>query len=386
MTGHAPAQPSGGRIEKYWNPDHPVLEILRRRRDSGSTPGNRRDSAKVALTVAGGGMRGAISAAMCAQLEDAGFRDAFDIVYGCSAGAINAAYFLSQPAGTCWYPLSIYYEDLSRGRLIRYSGPLRGRPALDLDYVFEEILGSKKPLHYSAAVGSQASLVVLTTDLDARETYAARDFASEEELKAFLRAGARPPLAVRGESHIDGRRLVDGALLAPPQFRLALADGCTHVLALGTRRFRRTDTGISNHAAGVTLANRAYARYLERLRDGLGTAYLAAVRHRRGDRERLFRLGFASDGPGPHVLSIAPLPWMNPIRFHDTDPNRIFEGIRDAYAVSHCATEGIGVGNLRDGLVRTVPRVAVAGPGGPRTRQIRHPAGTGGAELLVSQQ
>ncbi|NKY34115.1 patatin [Nocardia speluncae] len=375
MTDRTRAEPPAGVDEIYWNPDHPVLEILRRRRDSGSTPGNRRDSAKVALTVAGGGMRGAISAAMCAQLEEAGFRDAFDIVYGCSAGAINAAYFLSQPVGTCWYPLSIYYEDLSGGRLIRYTEPLRGRAALNLDYLFDEVLGSKKPLDYGAAAGAQAGLVVLTTDVEAGETYAARHFPTGEVLKAFLRAGARPPLAVRGESRIDGRRLVDGALLAPPQFRLALADGCTHVLALGTRRIRRTD-------AGVTLANHAYARYLDRLRNGLGPAYLAALRLRRDDRKRLFQLGFASDGPGPHVLSLAPMPWTNEIRFHDTDPGRILNGIRHAYAVSHCATEGIGVRHLRDGLVRTVPRFAVTGPEGPRARN--NPP-TGGAELVVSQ-
>lgn len=379
MTDQARTGPPFAEAEKYWNPDHPVLQILRRRRDSGSTPGNRRDSARVALTVAGGGMRGAITAAMCAQLEDAGFRDAFDAVYGCSAGAINAAYFVSQPAGTCWYPLSIYYEDLSGGRLIRYSGPLRGRQALDLDYVFDDVLGSKKPLNYDAAVGSQTKLVVLTTDVDAGETYAARDFATGKELKAFLRAGARPPLAVKGASHIDGRRLVDGALLAPPQFRLALADGCTHVLALGSRGIRRTD-------ARETLANHAYARYLERFRSGLGTAYLAALRRRRTDRKRLFQLGFASDGPGPHLLGIAPLPWMHTIRFHSTDPNRIFNGIRDAYAVSHCATEGIGIDNLRDGLVRTVPRFAVTGPAGPRVREKPRTGGTSGTELVISQQ
>ncbi|GGL29348.1 patatin-like phospholipase family protein [Nocardia jinanensis] len=341
-----------------WNPDHPVLKILRQRRDSGSTPGNRRDSAKVALTVAGGGMRGAISAAMCTQLDDSGFRDAFDVVYGCSAGAINAAYFLAQPAGTCWYPLSIYYQDLTADQFIRYTRPLSGGSILDLDYVFEEVLESKKPLKYDSTVRSPLDLVVLTTDLAARETFAARDFATGAELKEFLRASARPPLVVKGESNIDGRRLVDGALLAPRQFRPAIADGCTHILSLGTRR-------MGSSRERVPLGVRAYARYLERMREGLGSAYLAAHRRRARDREVLSGQRFATGGPGPHVLGIGPLPWMTPVRTHETDPSRILGSIRDAYSVSYCATEGIGIDRLQGGLVSALTRFAIAGHGGP---------------------
>ncbi|MFI5719970.1 patatin-like phospholipase family protein [Nocardia sp. NPDC051750] len=358
-----------------------MLRILRQRRDSGSRPGDRRDTAKVALTVAGGGMRGAISAAMCAQLDDSGFRDAFDVVYGCSAGAINAAYFISQPAGTCWYPLSIYYEDLATDRLIRYTRPLYGRSILDLDYVFDEVLDSKKPLDYDTAVKSPQGLVVLTTDLDTRETFPARDFSTGGELKAFLRAGARPPLVVKGESAIGGRRLVDGALLAPRQFRFAVADGCTHVLSLGTRRLGRPQ-------AGISLGTRAYAHCLERVRSGLGKAYLDALRLRARDREHLSRQRFASDGPGPHVLNIALLPWMQGVRFHDTDPNRIFGSIRDAYSVSYCATEGIGVDRLRDGLVSALTKFSIAGHGGPhapaRTGNPVSTTETGGAGLVAS--
>ncbi len=315
------------------------------------------------MTVAGGGMRGAISAAMCVQLDDAGFRDAFDVVYGCSSGALNAAYFLAQPAGTCWYPLSIYYEDLATDRFIRYSRPLHGGSVVDLGYVFDEVLGSAKPLDYDAAVRSPVELVVLTTDLDARETFAARGFTSGDELKEYLRASARPPLAVNGQSHIAGRSLVDGALLAPAQFRIALDDGCTHVLSLGARRMRSSPTRNS-------LAHHAYAQYLGRIRDGLGTAYLEARRARRQDRAELSRLRFATNEPGPYVLGIAPLPWMKGIRFHDTDPLRVTRAIGEAYSVSYCATERIGTDRLRKGLVRAMTRVTIAGPGAPATAPV----------------
>jgi hypothetical protein len=97
-------------IDDLWRPDHPVLEILRQRRQSGSRPGGRTpdDTAKVGLAVEGGGMRGVVSAAMLQVIEESGLHLAFDAVYGCSSGAINAAYYL---AGDTWYPVSIYFHD-----------------------------------------------------------------------------------------------------------------------------------------------------------------------------------------------------------------------------------------------------------------------------------
>ena len=45
-------------LPEYWDPAHPVLEVLRARRASGSLPGQRTDNAKVALAVEGGGRPG----------------------------------------------------------------------------------------------------------------------------------------------------------------------------------------------------------------------------------------------------------------------------------------------------------------------------------------
>ena len=90
-----------GRREEYWRADHPVLEILRERRRTSSLPSRRSagDKAKLGLAIEGGGMRGIVSAAMLQVLEECGMTDCFDAVYGCSSGAINAAYFLAGKLG-----------------------------------------------------------------------------------------------------------------------------------------------------------------------------------------------------------------------------------------------------------------------------------------------
>lgn len=75
--------------------DHPALQLLRQRALSRSHPTARKDPFKLGLVVEGGGMRGCVSGGALQALADVGLRDAFDAVYGSSAGAINSTYFLS---------------------------------------------------------------------------------------------------------------------------------------------------------------------------------------------------------------------------------------------------------------------------------------------------
>src|ERR1700754_2635751 len=75
---------------------HPVAAVMRERRLAGWRPGARTDPHCVALVLEGGGMRGVVSAGMVAALERLELTDAFDVVVGSSAGAINGAAFLAR--------------------------------------------------------------------------------------------------------------------------------------------------------------------------------------------------------------------------------------------------------------------------------------------------
>src|SRR5579871_2481947 len=86
-----------------------IFELLRARADRGSVRPHA-DGASIALCVEGGAMRGVVSAGMVSALEELGLVTAFDAVYGSSAGAINAAYFL---AGQARLGTTIYFEDIN---------------------------------------------------------------------------------------------------------------------------------------------------------------------------------------------------------------------------------------------------------------------------------
>jgi hypothetical protein len=73
-------------------PEDAVLRLIVNRALDGGRPGARRDDARVALAIEGGGMAGAVSGGMCAALEALGLIDSFDLIYGSSAGSINASY------------------------------------------------------------------------------------------------------------------------------------------------------------------------------------------------------------------------------------------------------------------------------------------------------
>lgn len=75
---------------------HDVLNLLHRRYHSKSSPGARDDTAILALSIEGGGMRGAVSGGMAAAIACLGLSNSFDSIYGSSAGSIIGSYFISR--------------------------------------------------------------------------------------------------------------------------------------------------------------------------------------------------------------------------------------------------------------------------------------------------
>lgn len=73
---------------------HPVLRAIWERKKSGSKPGGRTDSYKIALAIEGGGLRGSVTAGMSAAVMHLGVLDCFDVVLGSSAGSIVGTYLL----------------------------------------------------------------------------------------------------------------------------------------------------------------------------------------------------------------------------------------------------------------------------------------------------
>jgi predicted acylesterase/phospholipase RssA len=356
---------------EFWDKDHPVLRLLRERRDSGSTPGHRDplDTARVGLAVEGGGMRGVVSAAMLVCLEDRGLLNGFDAVYGVSSGAINAAYFLT---GNTWYPGSIYYDDLTTRKFISYWRVLAGRSMLNLDFAYKTVIGKIKPLDYDKVLASPAKLTIGITLVDELSALAATDFTSASDLNEALMASAWLPLAVRGTGVYRGKRALDGGVLIPLPYRLAVDDGCTHILSLGTKPMPSPRRIRLRSAAEPPAERRSPARrtpaelasgytawHLDRIREGLGNAYLESRRLKGQDRRSFAEWRLATGGDPPFILDIAPLPGTPQVGRTEMSPNRLLAAARNAYATMYAAIEGKSARSLLSGQIQVVPRLTL---------------------------
>ncbi len=217
---------------------HPTIQVLLDRARSGSTPGARTDPHRVALVVEGGAMRGVVSGGMVTGLEALGLRDAFDVVYGSSAGACAGAYFL---AGQARSGARLYYEAVNNRQFIDVFRGLQGRAIVDLDFLFDEVLRRQLPLDFEAVQRSGVELVVLASHVDGQngaeehvEAVRFSDFEDVHDLMGALHASSRMPVVGGAPFTYRGMRYWDAAITQPIPIHAAFADGCTHVLVLLT--------------------------------------------------------------------------------------------------------------------------------------------------------
>src|SRR5579859_7054091 len=212
-------------------PLHPFLALLAKRLAAGSKPGARHDGAKLALAIEGGGMRGVVSAGMDAALEDLGMLDAFDEIYGSSAGSFNGAYLLSHRARV---GATIYYEDVNNRRFIDIRRAVRA-PVLDLDFMLDDVAERVKPIDWEGVLDSTIPLYVVAFSLERRRTVLV-EYRSHAELKSALKASSSIPWVAGNPVELaDGlywdASFHDGSI----PVRIAQACGATHVLAFLTR-------------------------------------------------------------------------------------------------------------------------------------------------------
>jgi predicted patatin/cPLA2 family phospholipase len=289
----------------------PVLSVIRHRVAEGTAPGRRSDGHVVALAIEGGGMRGVVSAGMCAVLEEAGAMRAFDRIYGCSAGAITGCYAAAGQA-VFW---ATTFEDLAGRQFIDPARALRRRPVLDLGFLFETVIAKRKPPSGEGLARGPQLRVLAVSARDATP-HVLGGFGDTAELLAAVRVSCAIPVIGGTPPAFRGEPMVDGGLIEPIPFRAALRDGATHVLVLRTRSSEdrvRERSRFAEHAVGrahpqlrplVTLAGARYNRDADALQ---------ALAGRRGEQA---------------VTQIAVPADSRLVRRLGTDPGRIGESLR----------------------------------------------------------
>jgi len=280
---------------------HPVLEVISARKAAGTLPGQHGDGHIVALSVEGGGMRAAVSGGMVVALEQMGFSDAFDRIYGASGGLFNAAYFMAKQAN---YGSSIYADNLTNKQFVDFGrlpkSLFGGPPVVDVDYAIDQVMSGERVVDWDAVIGSPIDLHPVAASLD---QWCAVDLGrpqSVEQLRAQLKASSRVMVFGGPPYEIDGARYYDASLFMGIPYNLPLEDGATHVLALLTR-----PTG--NVRRGQTLLERTlFAQVLRRIDARLPQAMKDRIEIYRSTVARLEEATRAPGAKPPFAYAVQP--------------------------------------------------------------------------------
>jgi predicted patatin/cPLA2 family phospholipase len=206
-----------------------TIDLLKQRALSCRRGHSPEDGRKAALIVEGGAMRGVISCAALMGLEDLGMTGVFDEVYGASAGAVNAAYFL---AGQAAYATTIYYQKINNTRFIRR---LWHSKIVDLDDLFDTIIAGERQLCVSRVLESRPKFFITIADALTGEAFLVEARSGAAPLLTLLKASSAMPLFYNELVSVDGRDCFDGALINPLPILEAIEAGCTDLLVLLTR-------------------------------------------------------------------------------------------------------------------------------------------------------
>lgn len=201
--------------------------------------------------IEGGGLRGAFSAGVTAELAAAGV-PAFDDIVAVSSGAPTAAYLATgQPEDA----LAIWRDYTHGSQLIAVRNLSRGRPLMDIDRligVFERVV----PLDAPRLASSPSRLWVGVTDCRTGEGRPI--VATPHNVFELLRATMALPVANGRVIDLDGTPAIDGGVVAPIPLEHALGLGRDRTLLVLTRpRDYRRRSG----AASAWLVGWTYPRY-----------------------------------------------------------------------------------------------------------------------------
>ena len=288
----------------------PVLRVILERAREGSEPDARSDDHIVCLAVEGGGMRGAVSAGMCVVLEAMGLVEAFDRIYGVSAGALNACAIAGGQAALS----STHYQDAARRNVINRMRPLLRRPVVDFDCLFDEIISARKPLSYDA-LASGPDFRALAVSLETLSLRVLQGFTGIAEAMDAVRASASLPWLGGPPRVFRGERMTDGGVLEPIPFETPLREGATNVLVLRSRpaSYRRSPL----KAFSDMLALRAVPELAPLVKDAHG-AY-----NRQADE-----LEAASEGGQGRLLQVAVPDHAHLIARLEANEQRVIEALR----------------------------------------------------------
>jgi predicted patatin/cPLA2 family phospholipase len=304
------------------NLKHPVIQLIEKRKEDRSLPNRRKknDHFKLGLVIEGGGMRGVVGTAMASALHFLGLVDVFDAVYGASAGSLTGTFFVTNRAP---FGPAVYYENLNNDNFIDLKrGLWSEKPTLDLDYLIWDVLVNIKPMDWVGVMNSPIPLHIIVSSLNQGKAvdFVSNEIPNKEDLFTLLKASACIPLVAGPPVEYKGDLLSDASVYESIPYKVAVKDGCTHILCLLTR-----PKGLHRSAPGF-FQKYILAPRMRKIKAGLDIEYLKGYRDYNYDLDYLFRMNQDFSQNKTSILSIAPAEGDKAVSRLEKSQKKLIEG------------------------------------------------------------
>jgi hypothetical protein len=335
-------------------------------------------------------MRGCITAGMVCAIHYLGLEDAFDVIYGSSAGTVIGAYFCTRQLP--WFGPEIYYDSLTTAkkrfidssRFMRTLGvglldprlikdvitrPAHGKPVLNLDYLLKETVQVRKPLDWEKFVQMQKVQPVkvvasgllreksVTLDMANGGFSSLEEFACAAHASCLLPGIAGPVMNYDSNVAASGGKkeetasskyfvkngvnrpgvepLADALVFEPLPYRTALEEGATDVVVLRSRPDGKDVTGKTS-----LFEKLIFWRFFKK-KNRLDRIYKYMRTHQQKKlyAELVLELNEATRGEGDkkNMMAIAVPAGSPEITRLETRREAIFDGVRRGFARAYDA-------------------------------------------------
>ncbi|HDX9578573.1 TPA: patatin family protein [Bacillus pseudomycoides] len=181
------------------------------------------------LVLEGGGMRGVYTAGVLEYFMENDLH--FPYVIGVSAGACNAASYLSRQKER---NKTVNIEYVTHPRYLSYKNFWKKRQLFDMDFIFHEIPLQHVPFDFETYFNTEQQFLVGTTDCETGQPVYFEKGRSQEDSLMVLQASSSLPF-VAPVVEFGGKKLLDGGISDPIPVRKAQEDGYRKSVVILTR-------------------------------------------------------------------------------------------------------------------------------------------------------
>ena len=180
------------------------------------------------LILEGGGMRGMYTSGVLDAFMDNNLY--MNNIYAVSAGCYNALSYLSRQRGRSYRINTTYLSDK---RYINVARLIRGKSAVNTDFIFEDVFNELDPFDYEEFKKNCNKFYAVSTDCDSGEPYYALIKDLKEDVE-YVKASAALPLFTH-IVRVGELKLSDGGTSDSIPIERAIEDGFVNNVIILTR-------------------------------------------------------------------------------------------------------------------------------------------------------